>query len=692
MEDTKHCPYCDEVIKINAVKCKHCGSTLPQSKLPTGEFTAELQVKIALEDRFEIVSQIGSGGMATVYKAVQKNLKRLVALKVIHKNLINDKEFLERFHREAQLSASLNHHNIVTIYDEGSADGIHYIAMEYIEGADLHSMIRDKGRFTIDETINIIAPISEALDYAHNKGIVHRDIKSSNIIIDANGKPILTDFGIAHAVSETKLTRTGMVIGTPEYMSPEQVISGHVDAQSDLYSLGIVLYECLTGDIPFRGETPISTIYKIVNENVEPINKKIPDAPKWLGTIIDKVLSKNKKKRFKSGKEFSNALRSKQEQFNTTLTSGGEETVVITQKNMKELQKQFHPWQNKKRNLLIGLALFIFICTGFLLYFYGYFPFTSKNNFSSLSDFEKRRVELLLEEGDMLYQTNKLIEPSGKNAVEKYSDVLKINAANKYAKDKLENISVKVADETKEYIDGNNLDKAREYLKLSQQYFPSNKLFLPLIKRVTIKDLELKLDKLVNQNPIEALKVCKTIDSLDTGNKHVAAVYPAIKNNMINNADGEFSKRNYREALNQYNQIKTIFGDDNSISQKITKTNSALRSSLVYSADREFEKSNYDGALKLYNNVSKYYGEDAHVKEMIDKINSKLQEAKTTTIPSVIGLTVEDAENAFKNNSLIRGKISEIISPKNKGKVIAQIPKSGTVVKQGTEVNLIVGK
>ena len=172
--------------------------------------------------RYEIKSELGRGGMATVYKAVQKNLNRTVALKVIHQNLLHDTEFVSRFLREAQLSASLSHRGIVTVYDVGSVGSVHFIAMEYLEGEDLHQMVRRLRKLDWHKVVNWMIPIAEALDYIHEKGLYHRAIKSSNIIITKEGLPVLMDFGIAHAADGTKLTQAGTVIGTPEYMSPEQ--------------------------------------------------------------------------------------------------------------------------------------------------------------------------------------------------------------------------------------------------------------------------------------------------------------------------------------------------------------------------------------------------------------------------------------------------------------------------------------
>lgn len=239
MPETKTCPFCSEIIISTAVKCRFCGSMLGDAASVNAS-DPTTYVKLAISGKYELLERVGEGGMAVVYKAKQINLDRIVALKVIHQNLIHDKEFLDRFHREARIAASLNHPNIVTIHDEGIENGVHFIAMEYLEGTNLHSLIKRKGRLGEDETIRIAISMAEALDYAHKKGIVHRDIKSANIILTNEGRIVLTDFGIARAVSGTKSSLSGSVIGTPEYMSPEQADGKPLDHRSDLYSLGYI--------------------------------------------------------------------------------------------------------------------------------------------------------------------------------------------------------------------------------------------------------------------------------------------------------------------------------------------------------------------------------------------------------------------------------------------------------------------
>ncbi len=306
--DTKICPYCREVIKIDAVKCKHCQTVLT-GPAETLVFNPGTGVRVALAGKYDVISEIGRGGMAIVYRAVQKGLDRTVALKVLPQQLAYDKELLDRFHREARALASLKHPSIVPVYDEGFESGVHYFAMEYLEGKSLSSMIKEKGRLTHRELLPIVMHVAEALDYIHTHGFVHRDVKSSNIFINQQGVPVLMDFGVAHSASEEQLTARGMILGTPEFMSPEQAGGKTVDGRSDLYSLGVVLYQGLTGVFPHTGETPLMTLHKIVTEPYVPIREICP-VPEWLEHAINRCLQKDPVKRVQSGRVLIELLRS----------------------------------------------------------------------------------------------------------------------------------------------------------------------------------------------------------------------------------------------------------------------------------------------------------------------------------------------------------------------------------------------
>ncbi|MEX1029204.1 MAG: Stk1 family PASTA domain-containing Ser/Thr kinase [Paenibacillaceae bacterium] len=256
-----------------------------------------------LGKRYEVIERVGGGGMAIVYKAHDSLLNRKVAVKVLRQQYTNDDDFIRRFRREAQAAASLSHPNIVSIYDVGQDDDVYYIVMEYIEGSTLNDKIKEKAPLQIEEAVHIASQICDALDHAHQNEIIHRDIKPHNILIGKNGRIKVTDFGIARATASTDITQTGAVLGSVHYFSPEHAKGVVQGAKSDLYSLGIVLYQMLTGKLPFIGDSPISVALKHLQEKVEEPRKVNPLIPQSVENIILRAVRKNPEERYASAKQ-----------------------------------------------------------------------------------------------------------------------------------------------------------------------------------------------------------------------------------------------------------------------------------------------------------------------------------------------------------------------------------------------------
>lgn len=253
-----------------------------------------------LAGRYEIISRIGGGGMALVYKAQDLLLNRKVAIKVLRQQFVNDDEFIRRFRREAQSAAALSHPNVVSIYDVGQEDDTHYIVMEYIEGRNLNEIIAESAPLQVEQAVNIAYQIADALDHAHANQIIHRDIKPHNILIGSNGRIKVTDFGIARAVTSSTITHTGSVVGSVHYFSPEHAKGVHTGEKSDLYSLGIVLYQMLTNALPFQGESPISIALKHLQDDFADPKTINPYIPQSVENIILRAMRKDPNERYES--------------------------------------------------------------------------------------------------------------------------------------------------------------------------------------------------------------------------------------------------------------------------------------------------------------------------------------------------------------------------------------------------------
>src|SRR5947208_4680577 len=256
-------------------------------------------INTLFDGRYKVVRRLGSGGMANVYLAEDQELGRRIAIKILNDRHAHDDQFVERFRREAKNAAGLSHPNVVAIYDRGEAEGTYYIAMEYLDGRSLKELIVSRGPAPIPVAIDYARQILTAIRFAHRHGIVHRDIKPHNVLVDAEGRLKVTDFGIARA-GASQMTEAGSIIGTAQYLAPEQARGRPADQTSDLYSVGVVLYELLTGVVPFSGDTPVEIAMKHLSSVPEAPSTKRADIPRDLDMVEMRTLAKDPSERYQS--------------------------------------------------------------------------------------------------------------------------------------------------------------------------------------------------------------------------------------------------------------------------------------------------------------------------------------------------------------------------------------------------------
>jgi eukaryotic-like serine/threonine-protein kinase len=326
------CPLCQADNPPTAEQCTKCSTPLPLASdvtisptqaigsteawsvavtpRPSSEAASKGQLEpgTVLAERFEILQLLGQGGMGAVYKARDNELERLVAIKLIRADLASHPEILRRFKQELILAREVTHRNVIRIFDLGQAQGIKFITMEYVEGRDLRGLIHEKGKLTPEETVPIVMQIAAALDAAHTAGVVHRDLKPQNVMVDKDGRVYVMDFGIARSLETPGMTQTGALMGTPEYMSPEQAKGEKVDARSDLFALGIIFYEMLTGISPFKAETAMAMMFKRTQERATPLAQLNLGVPALLSDIVARCLEIKTEERYQSARDVINDL------------------------------------------------------------------------------------------------------------------------------------------------------------------------------------------------------------------------------------------------------------------------------------------------------------------------------------------------------------------------------------------------
>lgn len=630
-----------------------------------------------LAGRYELIEKIGEGGMAVVYKAKDRLLNRYVAIKILRPEFTQDEQFLDSFKRESQAAAGLQHPNIVSIYDVGRTGNINFIVMELVDGRPLSDFIKEKGRLDYKTTIDIAKQMASALSIAHKHQIIHRDVKPHNIMITSDGVAKLTDFGIARAVSNaTMVADTSKIIGSVHYFSPEQARGAYVDERSDIYSLGIVMFEMLTGRVPFDGETPVEVALKHINEDVPSPAKLVPGIPPALDKVVLKATDKYQTERYKSADEMLEAL--KNVEFVTQMVG---DRVFAGEKDNKLRQDEnvVAPVNNKREDREQEMVVV---------------PANSRKPKSKTDDSKKKKkiaiiigisaAAILILFG-ILYVSG-IIGGGGKEVV--VPDVKGMSYSE--AKEVLEEKGLKI-EKADEPIASQKIEKGKI---VSQTPSKNSKVKKGRTVRVILSagNAELKVPDLKGLSYNEAktllsemgLQISKgdEVDSDSISEGLIASQYPAAKTKVDK---GDIITVNISRGKKDAvipKLVGTKFTSENDISEILSKYGYKLG------------KVSYEESYETPGTIIKQSpdaGTTAEKKTTVDIVISKAK--SKATVPNLTGMTYDQAESALQSLGFSIGRVTEEENNGfTAGTVFKQYPAANSEYQTGSTVDIWIAK
>ncbi len=630
-----------------------------------------------LAGRYELIEKIGEGGMAVVYKAKDRLLNRYVAIKILRPEFTQDEQFLDSFKRESQAAAGLQHPNIVSIYDVGRTGNINFIVMELVDGRPLSDFIKEKGHLDYKTTIDIAKQMASALSIAHKHQIIHRDVKPHNIMITSDGVAKLTDFGIARAVSNaTMVADTSKIIGSVHYFSPEQARGAYVDERSDIYSLGIVMFEMLTGRVPFDGETPVEVALKHINDDVPSPAKLVPGIPPALDKVVLKATDKYQTERYKSADEMLEAL--KNVEFVTQMV--GDRVFAGEKDNkLRHDENVVAPVNNKREDREQEMVVV---------------PANSRKPKSKTDDSKKKKkiaiiigisaAAILILFG-ILYVSG-IIGGSGKEVV--VPDVKGMSYSE--AKEVLEEKGLKI-EKADEPIASQKIEKGKI---VSQTPSKNSKVKKGRTVRVILSagNAELKVPDLKGLSYNEAktllsemgLQISKgdEVDSDSISEGLIASQYPAAKTKVDK---GDIITVNISRGKKDAvipKLVGTKFTSENDISEILSKYGYKLG------------KVSYEESYETPGTIIKQSpdaGTTAEKKTTVDIVISKAK--SKATVPNLTGMTYDQAESALQSLGFSLGRVTEEENNGfTAGTVFKQYPAANSEYQTGSTVDIWIAK